>query len=98
MTIKRLVHISVVVDDLPAAVAFFKELGMTVEGEAPVVGERVPKQALGLGRIAAQQPRQPAHRATLARSSMLGVFGEQCAKRLCLLAVQDAAACRPLRR
>ena len=38
MTIKRLDHVSVVVDDLPAAVAFFSALGMTVGGEARVAG------------------------------------------------------------
>jgi len=38
MTIKRLDHISVVVDDLAAAIAFFTALGMTVEGETPVEG------------------------------------------------------------
>jgi len=38
MTIKRLDHVSVVVDDLAAAVAFFTALGMTVEGEMPVEG------------------------------------------------------------
>ena len=38
MTIKRMDHVSVVVDDLPAAVAFFTTLGMTVEGETPVEG------------------------------------------------------------
>ena len=38
MTIKRLDHVSVVVDDLAAAVAFFSALGMTLEGEAPVEG------------------------------------------------------------
>src|SRR5579864_9067797 len=36
MTIKRLDHVSLVVDDLAAAVAFFTTLGMTVEGEMPV--------------------------------------------------------------
>jgi hypothetical protein len=35
MTIKRLDHVSVVVDDLAAAVAFFTALGMTLEGEMP---------------------------------------------------------------
>src|SRR5438445_10909098 len=35
MTIKRLGHVSVVVDDLAAAVAFFTALGITLEGEAP---------------------------------------------------------------
>ena len=38
MTIKRLDHVSVVVDDLAAAVDFFTVLGMTVEGEMPVEG------------------------------------------------------------
>ena len=36
MTIKRLDHVSVVVDDLAAAIAFFTALGMTLEGEMPV--------------------------------------------------------------
>jgi len=38
MTIKRLDHVSVVVDDLGAAIAFFTALGMTIEGETPVEG------------------------------------------------------------
>ena len=43
MTIKRLDHVSVVVDDLAAAVAFFTALGMTREGEAPVEGPWVDR-------------------------------------------------------
>lgn len=43
MTIKRLDHTSVVVDDLPAAVAFFTALGMTIQGEAPIEGEWVDR-------------------------------------------------------
>jgi catechol 2,3-dioxygenase-like lactoylglutathione lyase family enzyme len=43
MTIKRLDHISVVVDDLAAAIAFFTELGMTVEGKMPVEGPWVDR-------------------------------------------------------
>jgi catechol 2,3-dioxygenase-like lactoylglutathione lyase family enzyme len=43
MTIKRLDHISVVVDDLAAAVAFFTELGMTKEGEGPIEGPWVDR-------------------------------------------------------
>ncbi|HEX5439544.1 MAG TPA: VOC family protein [Ktedonobacterales bacterium] len=38
MAIKRLDHVSVVVDDLAAAAAFFTALGMTREGEASVEG------------------------------------------------------------
>lgn len=43
MTIKRLDHVSVVVDDLAAAIAFFTELGMTIEGETPVEGPWVDR-------------------------------------------------------
>lgn len=43
MTIKRLDHISVVVEDLPAAADFFTSLGMTVEGEMPVRGPWVDR-------------------------------------------------------
>ena len=35
MTIRRMDHVSVVIDDLEAAKAFFVELGMELEGEAP---------------------------------------------------------------
>jgi catechol 2,3-dioxygenase-like lactoylglutathione lyase family enzyme len=43
MTIKRLDHVSVVVDDLAAATAFFTTLGMTKEGEAPIEGPWVDR-------------------------------------------------------
>ena len=43
MTIKRLDHISVVVDDLPAAIDFFTVLGMTIEGEALIEGPWVDR-------------------------------------------------------
>jgi catechol 2,3-dioxygenase-like lactoylglutathione lyase family enzyme len=43
MTIKKLDHVSVVVDDLAAAVAFFTALGMTIEGEAPIEGPWVDR-------------------------------------------------------
>jgi len=43
MTIKRLDHVSVVVDDLPAAVAFFTTLGMTKEGDMPIEGPWVDR-------------------------------------------------------
>ena len=43
MAIKRIDHVSVVVDDLPAAVAFFTTLGMQLEGEAPVEGPWVDR-------------------------------------------------------
>ena len=43
MTIKRMDHVSVVVDDLPSAIAFFSNLGMTLEGEMPLEGEWVDR-------------------------------------------------------
>jgi catechol 2,3-dioxygenase-like lactoylglutathione lyase family enzyme len=43
MAIKRMDHVSVVVDDLAAAIAFFTELGMELEGEAPVGGRWVDR-------------------------------------------------------
>ena len=49
MTIK-LDHVSVVVDDLATAIAFFTALGMTIEGEAPVEGPWVDR-VNGLERV-----------------------------------------------
>src|ERR1700744_5301109 len=43
MTIKRMDHISIIVDDLPAAIAFFTTLGMALEGEMPVEGPWVDR-------------------------------------------------------
>ena len=43
MTIKRLDHVSVVVDDLAPAIAFFTALGMTVGGKAPIEGPWVDR-------------------------------------------------------
>jgi len=43
MTIKRLDHVSVVVEDLDAAIAFFIALGMTIEGRAPIEGPWVDR-------------------------------------------------------
>lgn len=41
MTVYRMDHVGFVVDDLPAAIAFFVELGLECEGEATVGGEWV---------------------------------------------------------
>jgi catechol 2,3-dioxygenase-like lactoylglutathione lyase family enzyme len=43
MTIQRMDHVSVVVDDLEAAIAFFVELGMELEGRAPIEGPSVDR-------------------------------------------------------
>src|SRR4026209_816504 len=43
MTIQRLDHVSVVVDDLEAAIAFFAALGLTKEGGARIEGPWVDR-------------------------------------------------------
>ncbi|MBW3607701.1 MAG: VOC family protein [Actinobacteria bacterium] len=43
MTIQRLEHIGIVVDDLAAATAFFAALGLELEGEASVEGASVDR-------------------------------------------------------
>jgi catechol 2,3-dioxygenase-like lactoylglutathione lyase family enzyme len=43
MAIQRMDHVSVVVDDLETAKAFFSELGMELEGEAPLEGRSVDR-------------------------------------------------------
>ena len=52
MTIYRMDHAGVVVEDLAAAVAFFVELGLELEGEAAVEGEWVD-QLVGLDGVRA---------------------------------------------
>ncbi len=39
MTVKRMDNIGIVVEDLDAAIGFFTELGLELEGRAPVQGE-----------------------------------------------------------
>jgi catechol 2,3-dioxygenase-like lactoylglutathione lyase family enzyme len=39
MTIQRMDNVGIVVDDLPATIAFFRELGLELEGRALVEGE-----------------------------------------------------------
>jgi catechol 2,3-dioxygenase-like lactoylglutathione lyase family enzyme len=39
MTIQRMDHVGIVVEDLEDAVAFFVDLGLELQGETPVEGE-----------------------------------------------------------
>jgi catechol 2,3-dioxygenase-like lactoylglutathione lyase family enzyme len=43
MTVQRLEHIGIVVEDVPAATAFFTALGLEVEGETSVEGAAVDR-------------------------------------------------------
>ena len=38
MTLQRMEHVGIVVDDLAAATEFFAELGLVLQGEGPVEG------------------------------------------------------------
>ena len=39
MTVKRMDNVGIVVADMEAAIAFFTELGLALEGRAPIAGE-----------------------------------------------------------
>src|SRR5512132_609571 len=39
MTVQRMDNVGIVVEDLPATVAFFRELGLELEGQATVEGD-----------------------------------------------------------
>lgn len=43
MKIKRMEHVGIVVEDLPAAIRFFTELGLILEDETPVTGRWVDR-------------------------------------------------------
>ncbi len=53
MTIQRMDHVGIVVDDLAAATAFFVELGLKLQGEGPVEGGWVDR-VVGLEGIRAE--------------------------------------------
>jgi catechol 2,3-dioxygenase-like lactoylglutathione lyase family enzyme len=53
MSIQRMDHVGVVVDDLAAATAFFVELGLKLQGEAPVAGDWVDR-VVGLQGVRAE--------------------------------------------
>ncbi len=39
MAVQRMDNVGIVVDDLPATIAFFRELGLELEGRATIEGE-----------------------------------------------------------
>ena len=53
MTIQRMEHVGIVVDDLAAAMAFFVELGLKLQGEGPVEGGWVDR-VVGLEGVRAE--------------------------------------------
>src|SRR3954464_10934661 len=60
MTIQRMDNVGIVVDDLSAAVAFFRELGLELEGRGMVEGEWAGRvTALGDQRVEIAMMRTP---------------------------------------
>jgi catechol 2,3-dioxygenase-like lactoylglutathione lyase family enzyme len=53
MTIRRMDHVGIVVDDIADAVAFFTELGLELEGETSVAGDWVDR-VIGFEGVRAQ--------------------------------------------
>ena len=53
MTIQRMQHVGIVVDDLAAATEFFIELGLELQGEGPVEGRWVDR-VVGLDGVRAE--------------------------------------------
>jgi hypothetical protein len=53
MTVQRMEHVGIVVDDLAAATAFFVELGLKLQGEGPVEGGWVDR-VVGLEGVRAE--------------------------------------------
>jgi catechol 2,3-dioxygenase-like lactoylglutathione lyase family enzyme len=53
MTIQRMDHVGIVVDDLAAATEFFLELGLELQGEGPVEGRWVDR-VVGLEGVRAE--------------------------------------------
>ena len=63
MTIQRMEHVGIVVDDLEAATAFFVELGLKLRGEGQVEGSWVER--CQVGKCSGMSPeRQPPHPVT----------------------------------
>ena len=48
MTVKRMDNVGIVVEDLDAAIGFFTELGLTLEGRMPIDMDNLGKQVLSL--------------------------------------------------
>jgi catechol 2,3-dioxygenase-like lactoylglutathione lyase family enzyme len=55
MTIRRMHHVGIVVDDLEAATAFFAELGLERQGGGPAEGDWVDR-VVGLKGSASSSP------------------------------------------
>jgi catechol 2,3-dioxygenase-like lactoylglutathione lyase family enzyme len=103
VTIQRMDHVSVVVDDLDAAKEFFVALGMELEGEAPIEGPWVDRvNALDDVRVDIAMMRTPDghgrlelttfHHPTAVRPEPENALGNTLGLRSVMFAVDDVDA------
>jgi catechol 2,3-dioxygenase-like lactoylglutathione lyase family enzyme len=103
VTIQRMDHVSVVVDDLDAAKEFFAALGMELEGEAPIEGAWVDRvNALDGVRVDIAMMRTPDglsrleltrfHHPTVVRPEPENALGNTLGLRSVMFAVDDVDA------
>ena len=103
MTILRMDHVSVVIDDLEAAKSFFVGLGMELEGEAPIEGLGVDRvNALDGVRVDIAMMRTPDghgrveltkfHSPTAVRAEPENALGNTLGLRSIMFAVDDIDA------
>jgi catechol 2,3-dioxygenase-like lactoylglutathione lyase family enzyme len=60
MTVQRMDNVGIVVDDLPATIEFFRELGLELEGQATIEGEWAGRvTGLGNQRVETAMMRTP---------------------------------------
>ena len=72
MTVRRMDNVGIVVDDLPASITFFRELGLELEGQAVVEGEWAGRvTGLGDQRVETAMMRTPDGHSRLELSSFL---------------------------
>ncbi|MEU9444104.1 VOC family protein [Streptomyces sp. NPDC048304] len=80
MTLQRIDNVGIVVEDLDAAVAFFTELGMEVEGKAQIEG-LFADQAVGRAGPQGAPAAFPCQVKPAARSAARTVAGRRCSTR-----------------
>ena len=73
MTVRRMDNVGIVVDDLPATITFFRELGLELEGQYVVEGEWAGRvTGLGDQRVEIAMMRTPDGHSRLELSRFLG--------------------------
>ena len=82
MALKRMDNVGIVVDDLPATIEFFRELGLELEGRATIEGEWAGRvTGLGEQRVEIAMMRTPDGHGRLELSRFLTPVGRRLERR-----------------